>query len=114
MAKRQQLADRQKLLNRVNRVVSLIEENAKLATDCSWGISHSQVFGYKKDDQGKIVFFDIAMQPYEQRQCVYGLHPDRAGMGWKDMKHITTCQPKTMLKLCEDIRTILKELPDGN
>lgn len=100
-------------INRIKRVTSLIAENAKNATPGHWAISHSHVYTTQRDEKtGEHKFFDIASQPYERSRCVYGVHPDQGGMGWKDMKHIATCAPHVMTKLTEDVTELLAERDD--
>lgn len=105
-----------KTINRIKRVTSEIEANAALATPGRWEISHSHVFGTQIKDLGEgkcqRVYFDIASQPYERKQCVYGVHPDHGGMGYKDMKHIVTCEPERMKMLVADVRELLTERED--
>jgi hypothetical protein len=104
-----------KTINRIKRVTDLIDENAKLATPGRWAISHSHVYGTQIKDLGggkcQRVYFDIASQPYERKQCVYGVHPDNWD-SYKDMKHIVTCEPTVMTKLVADVRELLTERED--
>jgi len=101
--------ERQKVLSRARRVLALIEANAKQATPGPWDISHGHVFkGEEKN--GKWHAFDIACQPWERSQCVYGVHPNKWNMSDRDMRHIATCDPKTMQQLAADLRELLPEL----
>ena len=104
--------ERAKLLNRLKRRLELIEENAKKATPGPWSISHSHVIKHEKRGD-KVISFDIAARPWEQRMCVYGINP-HDGTDWADMRFIATCEPKTMLSLVDDVRLILKELQQLN
>jgi hypothetical protein len=105
-----------KTINRIKRVTDDIEATAKAATPGRWAISHSHVYGTQVKDLGdgkcQRVYFDIASQPYERAQCVYGVHPDKGGMGWSDMKHIATCEPERMKMLVADVRELLIERKD--
>jgi hypothetical protein len=108
-----EISDEQKRLNRVNRVLSLIEANARLATPGRWSLDHGQVvkMDFEKQPDGTIKdkSFDIACQPWERRMAVRGVNPDsKMFAGFPDMRHIATCSPITMLQLVEDIRAILE------
>lgn len=97
----------QQTINRIVRVTDLIEANAKLATPGPWDISHGHVIKHDRTADGKnYVGYDIASQPYERNQCVYGVHPKP---GYPDMRHIKTCAPDVMLKLVEDVRELINE-----
>jgi hypothetical protein len=99
-------------INRLKRVTALIDENAKQATPGRWSLSHSHLIGEKKDGE-KYTYFDIASQPFKRDMCVYGVHPDHGGMGFKDMRYFSTVQPLVMTKLTEDVRTLLAERDDA-
>lgn len=99
------LTDRQKMLNRINRKLTLIEENAKRATPGPWSISHSHVI--KHDSKSS---YDIACRPWMKEQTVYEVYPYASPSASDDMRYIATCEPKSMLELVADVRTVLAEL----
>lgn len=96
----------QKILNRINRVLALIEENAKQATPGPWGISHDHVIKHEKLEDGTYLSYDIACAPWHNTGYVYGVNPHKNS----DMKYITTVEPKRMKQLVDDIRELLREL----
>ena len=99
-----------KTINRLKRVTSLISENAKRATPEEWSLSHSHVVGRRPGKDGAVMHFDIASQPFRRDMCVYGVHPDTGKAD--DMRHIATCQPKTMIQFCTDVQQLLTERED--
>lgn len=93
-------------INRIKRVTALIDENAKQATPGPWSVSHSHLIGF---DEKTKKSFDIASQPYKREHCVYGVHPDAGGWGFKDMRYMATVSPITMTRLTADVRELLDE-----
>ena len=109
MVRKSEISEEQKRLNRVSRLLTLIEENAKAATPGPWILTHNHVvkLEYQKGANGKVTdkSFDIACEPWMQHQAVYGVNPQKHFSN--NMRHITTCEPRTMLQLVEDVRAIL-------
>lgn len=96
-----------RIINRIKRVTALIYANAKLASPGKWYMSHGHVIAPGRNKRGG-VDFDVACQPWDSKQhTVYGLNPRDKGRD--DMRHIATCEPKTMQELVEDVTLLLDE-----
>jgi hypothetical protein len=99
-------------MNFLRRVLSLIEDNARLATQGSWGLDHGHVIGGTIDrtKDGKLIDrrFDVAAPPWERRNSVRAPSQDTQ-VSFANMRHIATCQPKTMIRLVEVVRKLMEE-----
>jgi hypothetical protein len=96
-------------VNWLRRTSTLIRESAQQATEGPWSLDHGHVVkrkfvalpgGGKKDAS-----HDVAAPPFGSGYFVRGSNPN----GWKDMRHIAVCDPKTMLKLIDLVGRLLEE-----
>lgn len=105
----------QTTINRIKRVASEIACNALSTSPGPWYMSHGHVISPGKklpplpgERFSRSAAFDVASQPWDKKHhTIEGLNAYDTGRN--DMRHIATCEPSRMAKLCADIDELLAE-----
>lgn len=106
-------------INRIKRVIGEIAANATNSTSPGpWYMSHGHVISPGKklpvppgQRFAPQAAYDVCSTPSGKDHTVYGKNP-ATDYGRGDMRHITTCEPVRMVKLAEDVQSLLDERGD--